>query len=68
MTRTERATFPRAVLKDRSESKSGLNKSLRKNGGGPHNWGSLADEGDLEYAAMEDEELEMSVEEGESTA
>jgi hypothetical protein len=63
MTRTERSAFPRAVIKDRSESRSGLNKALRKNGGGQHNWGSLADEGALEYAAIADEELEFSLEE-----
>jgi len=51
MTRTERSINPRAVIKDRSESKSGLDKSVRKNGGGPHNWGNLSDE----RAAMEDE-------------
>jgi hypothetical protein len=55
MTRTERASFPRALGRDRSESKSGLDKSIRKNGAGQHNWGSLADEGDFESAALEDE-------------
>jgi hypothetical protein len=59
MTRTSRSAFPRAVLRDRSESKSGLDKSIRKNGGGGHNWGSLADEQTLEFAAMDDEELEL---------
>lgn len=58
MTRTERSVFPRAMLKDRSESRSGLDKSLRKNGAGPHNWGSLDDERELEYAAMDDEGIE----------
>ncbi|KAK0205309.1 hypothetical protein DFS33DRAFT_757205 [Desarmillaria ectypa] len=62
MTRTARATFPKAVLKDRSESKSGFDKSLRKNGGGQHNWGRLADERELEYAAMDDEALELQEE------
>jgi Hyaluronan / mRNA binding family len=55
MTRTARSSFPRAIHKDRSESKSGLDKSLRKNGAGMHNWGSLADERHLEFAAIEDE-------------
>jgi len=63
MTRTARAAFPRAIIKDRSESKSGLDKSLRKNGAGHHNWGSIAHEGELESAAMDDEELELQVEE-----
>jgi hypothetical protein len=59
MTRTARSAFPRAILKDRSESKSGLDKSLRKNGAGMHNWGNLADEVYLESAAIEDEGLEF---------
>lgn len=58
MTRTERAIFPRAVLKDRSESRTGLDKSIRKHGAGPHNWGRLEDERDLEEAAFEDEQFE----------
>ena len=63
MTRTARAAFPRAIIKDRSESKTGLDKSLRKNGAGYHNWGSIAQEGALEVAAMDDEGLEQQVEE-----
>ncbi|KAG5653784.1 hypothetical protein H0H81_010454 [Sphagnurus paluster] len=66
MTRTARASFPRAIVRDRSESKSGLDKSIRKNGAGAHSWGSLADEKDLEYAAMDDEELEFEQELSES--
>lgn len=58
MTRTERAGFPRALLRDRSESKSGLDKSVRKNGSGQHNWGSINDERYLEAAALADEEEE----------
>jgi len=58
MTRTERSTSPRAVLKDRSESKSGFDKSLRKGGAGAHNWGSIRDELDLERDALEDEEFD----------
>ncbi|KAG2159339.1 uncharacterized protein EDB93DRAFT_1197461 [Suillus bovinus] len=58
MTRTERAGFPRALLRDRSESKSGLDKSVRKNGSGQHNWGSINDERYLEAAALVDEEEE----------
>ncbi|KAH7883191.1 hypothetical protein F5I97DRAFT_1902855 [Phlebopus sp. FC_14] len=60
MTRTERSVFPRALVRDRSESKSGYDKSLRKNGGGHHNWGSLADESYLEAAAIEDEERDLA--------
>ena len=59
MTRTARATYPRAVIKDRSESRSGLDSSMRKSGAGHHNWGSIADEFSLESAAMEDEGLDV---------
>ncbi|KAG6842049.1 hypothetical protein C0991_003575 [Blastosporella zonata] len=59
MTRTARSSFPRAINRDRSESKSGLDKSIRKNGAGAHSWGSLADERELELAAMDDEEVEV---------
>ncbi|KZV92346.1 hypothetical protein EXIGLDRAFT_749733 [Exidia glandulosa HHB12029] len=52
MTRTERATHPRALVKDRSESKSGLDKRVQKNGAGAHGWGSLADEYDHEFAGQ----------------
>ncbi|PAV18399.1 hypothetical protein PNOK_0524100 [Pyrrhoderma noxium] len=58
MTRTERATSPRAILKDRSESKSGYDKSLRKGGAGPHNWGAMRDEMELEREALEDAEFD----------
>ena len=63
MTRTARAAYPRAVLKDRSESRSGLDSSIRKDGAGQHNWGSIADERDLETAAIEDEIREAGLEE-----
>ncbi|KAI9567753.1 hypothetical protein HD554DRAFT_2106555 [Boletus coccyginus] len=63
MTRTERAAFPRALMRDRSESKSGLDKSLRKGGGGHHNWGSIADESYLEAAALEDGQQALATEE-----
>lgn len=52
MTRTARAAYPRAVIKDRSESRTGLDSSIRKSGAGHHNWGSLADE--LHLAAIGD--------------
>ena len=55
MTRTARADHPRAVLRDRSESRSGLDPSMRKDGAGQHNWGSIADERQLEFKAIEDE-------------
>jgi hypothetical protein len=62
MTRTARSSSLRAILKDRSESKSGHDKSIRKNGAGPHSWGDLAHEADLVFAAMEDERFEYDKE------
>jgi hypothetical protein len=62
MTRTARAAYPRAVIKDRSESRTGLDPSIRKSGAGHHNWGSLADELSLEKAADQDEDEEMGEE------
>ncbi|KAJ8521593.1 hypothetical protein ONZ45_g1777 [Pleurotus djamor] len=59
MTRTERSVNPRAVIRDRSESKSGLDKSMPKNGAGTHNWGSFADERELEDAALADEQQDL---------
>ncbi|OJA10504.1 hypothetical protein AZE42_07827 [Rhizopogon vesiculosus] len=59
MTRTSRASFPRAIIRDRSESKSGLDKSIRKNGGGQHNWGSIKDEAGFEATWREDEQDEL---------
>ncbi|KAF4613257.1 hypothetical protein D9613_010969 [Agrocybe pediades] len=58
MTRTSRATYPRALVKDAHESRSGLDNGLRKQGAGHHNWGSLADERDLETQALDDENVE----------
>ncbi|KAF5384361.1 hypothetical protein D9615_003150 [Tricholomella constricta] len=62
MTRTARASFPRAVIRDRSESKSGFDKSVRKNGAGAHSWGSLADDKLLDFAAMDEQEFEYEEE------
>ncbi|KAI0088374.1 hypothetical protein BDY19DRAFT_950596 [Irpex rosettiformis] len=59
MTRTERATSPRAMLKDRSESKTGIDKHTPKGGAGTHNWGSLKDERDIEEEAIYDEEQDI---------
>ncbi|KAI0940056.1 hypothetical protein AcV5_001264 [Taiwanofungus camphoratus] len=59
MTRTERAAYPRAIVKDRAESKSGMNKHIPKNGAGLHNWGALMSERDYEDAAEYDEEREF---------
>ncbi|CAE6448332.1 unnamed protein product [Rhizoctonia solani] len=43
MTRTERATYPRAVNKDRSEARNGMDRSLKK-GGAAGGWGTIDDE------------------------
>ncbi|KAJ7178198.1 hypothetical protein C8R46DRAFT_1188250 [Mycena filopes] len=64
MTRTSRSASLRSVLKDRSESKTGLNNNLRKNGGGAHNWGSLENERDLEFAGIDDGQQELDEELG----
>jgi len=63
MTRTERASYPRALNRDRSESRNGLDSGLRKRGAGNYNWGSLADEHRLESTAQDDEENELVEEE-----
>lgn len=58
MTRTARAAFPRAIIKDRSQSRSGLNKEMKKGGAGGHNWGKLGevnDEDELEYGEYDSE-------------
>ena len=68
MTRTERATSPRAILKDRSESRSGMDKRTPKGGAGTHNWGSLMNERDYEDAALYDEEGEEEQAAGERPA
>ncbi|KAJ7672390.1 hypothetical protein DFH06DRAFT_1293173 [Mycena polygramma] len=64
MTRTARSASLRSILKDRSESKTGLNNNLRKNGGGAHNWGSLENERDLEFAGIDDGQHELEEELG----
>ena len=58
MTRTERAVSPRALLKDRSEARNGLDTGLRKGGAGAHNWGALNDEARFEREGADDEESE----------
>lgn len=70
MTRTERATSPRALMKDRSEARNGYDNSLRKGGAGAHNWGSLDDEGRFEREGLDDEaeDFEAANKEGEAGA
>ncbi|KAF9653655.1 hypothetical protein BDM02DRAFT_1635491 [Thelephora ganbajun] len=58
MTRTERSISPRAIIKDRSESKSGMDKALRKGGAGGHNWGNINEEYLLEAEALDDQQQE----------
>ena len=55
MTRTERSQSLRALAKDRSVSRSGMDMSTPKNGAGAHNWGSINFEGYLEAEALDDE-------------
>ncbi|TBU57912.1 hypothetical protein BD310DRAFT_928247 [Dichomitus squalens] len=59
MTRTERASYPDAVNKDRSQAKNGMDKRIPKKGAGPHNWGRIEDELEIEQAALQDEEAEF---------
>ncbi|KAF8324017.1 hypothetical protein DL93DRAFT_2162110 [Clavulina sp. PMI_390] len=62
MTRTARATYPRAATRDRSQSKSGLDAAMKKGGAGQHAWGSLGDEyvherdGELDALAQPEED------------
>ncbi|KAG8933106.1 hypothetical protein FRC01_011021 [Tulasnella sp. 417] len=60
MTRTERSKAPHALVKDRHVSKTGMDRSLRKSGGGAHNWGSpldVYDDADLYDEGFDEEEL-----------
>ena len=59
MTRTARSAYPSALNKDRSEAKNGMDKHIPKKGAGPHNWGRLEDELELESAALEDEQADF---------
>ncbi|KAH9973990.1 hypothetical protein BGW80DRAFT_197017 [Lactifluus volemus] len=59
MTRTERSHSLRALIKDRSEARNGMDSSLPKGGGGAHNWGSLDSELRYENEAIADEADEL---------
>ena len=59
MTRTERSHSLRALVKDRSEARNGMDNSLPKGGAGAHNWGSIHLERDHENAAIADEDEEF---------
>jgi hypothetical protein len=58
MTRTERSLSLRALAKDRSEARNGMDSSVPKGGAGAHNWGSLDNEFTLESDAIADEDAE----------
>jgi hypothetical protein len=59
MTRTERSHSLRALVKDRSEARNGMDSSVPKGGAGAHNWGSIHSEYDHENAAIADEDDEF---------
>ena len=65
MTRTERSQSLRALIKDRSEARNGMDSSLPKGGAGSHNWGSLDFEYEHETPAMDDETGELKDQAGE---
>ena len=59
MTRTERSISPRALRRDRSENKEGVDTGMRKGGAGAHNWGSIDEEARAEREGLEDEQLDV---------
>lgn len=65
MTRTERAHHPRAIVRDRSVSKTGLSSGVRKHGAGQHNWGDAEHELEWEELAVQDGKREVEEEEEE---
>ncbi|KZT05594.1 uncharacterized protein LAESUDRAFT_813407 [Laetiporus sulphureus 93-53] len=58
MTRTERASYPRAIIKDRSEAKNAMDKHIPKGGAGAHNWGDVQHEHEYEEEGSLDEDAE----------
>jgi len=58
MTRTARAMYPRAITRDRSVAKSGLDAATKKGGSGNHSWGSLHQEYDYERAGAADAKVD----------
>lgn len=60
MTRTERSHSLRALIKDRSEARNGMDSSLPKGGAGAHNWGSLESELRHETEGLIDEAAEFN--------
>ncbi|KAI0305100.1 hypothetical protein B0F90DRAFT_1808952 [Multifurca ochricompacta] len=59
MTRTERSHSLRALIKDRSEARNGMDNSVPKGGAGAHNWGSLGSEIYFENDAPVDGDAEF---------
>lgn len=47
MTRTERSHSLRALARDRSEARNGMDTSVPKGGAGAHNWGSILENGGI---------------------
>jgi len=68
MTRTERSHSLRALIKDRSEARNGMDNSVPKGGAGGHNWGSLDSELEYANAAIADEAAEFDDEGGASNS
>jgi hypothetical protein len=66
MTRTERSQSVRALIRDRSEARNGMDSSVPKGGAGGHNWGTLESEYDYENAAIDDEAAEREDQAGEA--
>jgi hypothetical protein len=64
MTRTERSHSLRALIKDRSEARNGMDNSVPKGGAGGHNWGTLDSELEYQNAAIADEAAEFDDEGG----
>ncbi|KAI0251880.1 hypothetical protein BJV78DRAFT_395720 [Lactifluus subvellereus] len=68
MTRTERSHSLRALIKDRSEARNGMDSSLPKGGAGAHNWGSLESEFRYETDGLADEVAEFEEQANETNA
>ena len=59
MTRTERSQSLRALAKDRSGSRNGMDMSVPKGGAGAYNWGSIDSEFRYEDDALLDEAADL---------
>jgi hypothetical protein len=66
MTRTERSQFPRAIAKDRHDSRTGLSTDphhVPKGGEGKHSWGSDLHEYDHSAGADDDDDVHVPLDE-----